>query len=176
MRKVCYPCLSRLLNLPPQLNWSIAVKLKAQTISHHIYSKALLPSMSCIASKILHSLRGLPNISYNMATGRKYRSAKTWQCSWWLKKLSAHIAAERFLQAFRAVTLEASRTCFWPPTSWQTTWLHAWSMHNRPSVTCDVAHRFEENNKSGIVLADLTTAHDSQLYGTKPKHPTDAFD
>ena len=34
-------------------------------------------------------------------------------------------------------------------------------------LTCDVKHRFEEINKSGIVLADLTAAHDIQLYGTK---------
>ena len=43
-------------------------------------------------------------------------------------------------------------------------------------LTYDFEHRFEEN-KSNIVLADLTTAaHDSLLYGTKPKHPTTAFD
>ena len=37
---------------------------------------------------------------------------------------------------------------------------------NQSSVklTYDVEHRFEENNKLGIVLADLTAAHDSILY------------
>ena len=40
----------------------------------------------------------------------------------------------------------------------------------------DVEHRFEEN-KPDIVLADLTAAaHDSLLYGTKPKHPTTVFE
>ena len=43
-------------------------------------------------------------------------------------------------------------------------------------LTYDNEHRFKESDKSGIVLADLTTAHDSQLYGKKAKHPTDAFD
>ena len=43
-------------------------------------------------------------------------------------------------------------------------------------LTYDIAHRFEENTKSGIVFADLATAHDSQLCGTKAKHPTDDFD
>ena len=42
-------------------------------------------------------------------------------------------------------------------------------------LTYNVEHRFEEN-KSDIVLADLTAAHDSLLYGTKPKHPTTTFD
>ena len=35
----------------------------------------------------------------------------------------------------------------------------------------DVEHCFEENNKSGIVLADLAGTHDSLLYGTKAKAP-----
>ena len=43
-------------------------------------------------------------------------------------------------------------------------------------LSYDVEHRFEENNKSGIVFADLTAAHDSPLYGTKAKRPTTAFD
>ena len=34
-------------------------------------------------------------------------------------------------------------------------------------LTYDVEHSFEENNKSGILLAELTAAHDSQLYGMK---------
>ena len=32
-------------------------------------------------------------------------------------------------------------------------------------LTYDVENRFEENNKSGIVLVNLTAAHDSLLYG-----------
>ena len=40
----------------------------------------------------------------------------------------------------------------------------------------DVEHRFEKNNKSGIVLTDSTGAHYSLLYGTKTKRPTTAFD
>ena len=40
----------------------------------------------------------------------------------------------------------------------------------------DVEHRFDENKKSGIVLADLTEAHGSQLCGTKAKRPITAFD
>ena len=36
-------------------------------------------------------------------------------------------------------------------------------------LTYDVEHRFEENNKSGFVLADLTAAHDCLLYDTKAK-------
>ena len=43
-------------------------------------------------------------------------------------------------------------------------------------LTYDVEHRFEENSKLGVVLADLTAAHDSQLYDTKTKYPTTAFD
>ena len=39
----------------------------------------------------------------------------------------------------------------------------------------DVEHRFEENNKSGIVWADLTAAHDSLLYGANAKHPIAAL-
>ena len=31
-------------------------------------------------------------------------------------------------------------------------------------LSYDVEHRFEENNKSGIALADLTAAQDSLLY------------
>ena len=42
--------------------------------------------------------------------------------------------------------------------------------------TYNVEHPFEENNKSDDVLADLTAAHDSQLYSTRAKHPTTAFD
>ena len=38
-------------------------------------------------------------------------------------------------------------------------------------LTCDVEHRFEEINKSGIVLADLTAAHDSLPYGAKTLRP-----
>ena len=43
-------------------------------------------------------------------------------------------------------------------------------------LTYDIEHRFEEHNKSGNVLADLTTTHDSQLYGTEAKRITTAFD
>ena len=42
-------------------------------------------------------------------------------------------------------------------------------------LTYDVEHRYEEN-KSGIVLADLTAAHDTLLYGVRAKHPANAFD
>ena len=41
-------------------------------------------------------------------------------------------------------------------------------------LTYDVEHRLVEN-KSGIVLANLTAAQDCQLYGTSAKHPTTAF-
>ena len=34
-------------------------------------------------------------------------------------------------------------------------------------LTYDVEQHFEEINKSGIVKADLTAAHDSLLYGTE---------
>ena len=40
----------------------------------------------------------------------------------------------------------------------------------------NVEHLFEENKKSGIVLADLTEAHDNLLCGTNTKRPTTAFD
>ena len=42
-------------------------------------------------------------------------------------------------------------------------------------LTYDIEHRFEEN-KSGIVLADLTAAYDSLLYGTKTLRLTTVFD
>ena len=38
-------------------------------------------------------------------------------------------------------------------------------------LTYDVEHRFEEN-KPGIVLADLTAAHDSLLCGIRAKYPS----
>ena len=41
-------------------------------------------------------------------------------------------------------------------------------------LTYDVEHRFVEN-KSGIVLANLTAAQDCLLYGASAKHPTTAF-
>ena len=43
-------------------------------------------------------------------------------------------------------------------------------------LTYDVEHRFEEINKSGTVLAALTAAHDSLLYGRKTKRLITAFD
>ena len=43
-------------------------------------------------------------------------------------------------------------------------------------LTYDVEHRFEENNKLGIALADLIGAHDSLLYGIRAKDLTTAFD
>ena len=42
-------------------------------------------------------------------------------------------------------------------------------------LTHDVEHRFEEN-KLGIVLANVTAAQNCLLYGTIAKHPTIAFD
>ena len=43
-------------------------------------------------------------------------------------------------------------------------------------LTYNVEHRFDENNKSGTLLINLTAPYDSVLYGTKAKHPTTAFD
>ena len=115
--KFCYSCLSRLRNLPMQLNWSSAVKVKAQTKSRHKYSEALLPQMSYIASKILHSLRGLSNNPHNMATGHRYLGTNTWQRSWWLKELPAHITAERFLKVFERLLLRLLEPVFDPQLS-----------------------------------------------------------
>ena len=48
-------------------------------------------------------------------------------------------------------------------------------MDNRSSeLTYVVEHRFEEN-KLGIVLANLTATQDCFLYGTRAKHPHTAF-
>ena len=41
--------------------------------------------------------------------------------------------------------------------------------------TYDVEHRFEEN-KSGIVLADLTAAHEGLLRSTRANHPAATSD
>ena len=71
---------------------------------------------------------------------------------------------ERLLQAFRAIILK-------PVLDPQLPDKQAGIMHS-PCITDQVfkltynaEHRFEENNKPGIVLIDLTVAHDSLLCG-----------
>ena len=51
-----------------------------------------------------------------------------------------------------------------------------WKTDQVFKLTYDVEHRFEEDNRSGIVLADLTASYNSLLYGTGANHSTTAFD
>ena len=95
-------------------------------------------------------------------------------------EVPALIAVERFLQAFRAVSFEPSRTSFYDSKlpDKQAGFRHSQCMTDQMfKLTYDVKYLFEEN-KSSTVLADLTTAHGSLslLYGTKAKHPTNNFD
>ena len=90
-----------------------------------------------------------------------------------MKELPAYIAPESFLQPFRAVTLEVSRTFFDPQLpDKQAGFGHSQYITDQVfKITYDVEHRFEEISKSGMVLKDVTAAHGSLLYGTKTLPP-----
>ena len=184
-RKNLFPSAEGVLSIPlSSINFASAIKLikcgKAQIPDNFppdIFWSTVVQKCY-MTSKILHSLPEVPNNAHNMATVHSYLVTKTWQSSWWLKDLPAHIAVERFLQAFKAITLGASRTCSSP------------QLPNKPDgfrhsqcttdqefkLTYDVERHFEENNKLGIVLANLAATHDGLLYGTRAEHPTTCFE
>ena len=105
--------------------------------------------MCYTASKIIHSLRDLPSDT-----------------------TPARITAERFLQ----VVVERFHLRLEPLFDPQLCDKQAGFRHGQFitdqvfKLTYDVEHRLEEN-KSGIVLADLTAVHDSLLYYTGPNTP-----
>ena len=90
-----------------------------------------------------------------------------------IKRVFSPYSAERFLQAFRAVILllKCQEPVFDPQLpDKQAGFRHSQCITDQVfKLTCDVEHRFEEINKSGIVLADLTASHNSHLnhIGTK---------
>ena len=126
-----------------------------------------------MASKILHCLRHLTNNSRNMATGHSYLCTKTWQARDNCKNFQAISLLSVSYKLFERLLFRRQEPVFDPKLSdKQAGFRHSQCITDQVfKLICDVKHHFEEINKSGIVLADLTAAHDSQLMLQRPNAP-----